>query len=406
MQSWLLLAVVSLSLVPAAEASLHGSTPGSAVLYFHVADVANLGDIPMNTLAPPANFTYRAGGGPAAATFTCGAAAGAPGQESHTVYGIAYAAPTEDGVLPQALSGGARGLAYATDIGNVSLQWYLETSTQAGAPGADPDVLPVPVANVVVRVTVRQGEEQGGGALGYDGGLLIAQGQSDPALLAGPNTQGAGVDMVEGHYVYNFTVPLVLNRTLLGPEGFNVRVDVFADNPLCAASGGEAMAPVVRLHNSLGHRPALKLTVQEPLRALQTDVDESEAGVIHVRTSFLSVWGGYAVSNVTVAVQGPSAPRNATTVLLEPGAGGLAGPASPRYFFWNWNALAEGAVAGRYEVNITASDPSGNVLTARSAFILAEGEHLPDLAKPSPVPATLAFTVLLGLAVARRRRQV
>ena len=397
----LLVAVLTLLAGQAAAAS------GPATLYFHVADSANLDNIPLNTLAPPANFTFRAGGGPTAATFTCASAAGGPGVESQTVHAIAYAAATDDAVLPQALRSEWRGLAYATRAGgNMTLHWYVETSSQAGGPGGqDPDQVPLAVPNVVVKATVREGEDTGAGVEGYDQGLLIAEGASDPALLAGPQTQGAGVDMVDGHYVYNITVTLAVKSDKLGEKGFNVRVQAFADNPLCTTTGGNAMAPVLRIHNSAGHRPSLGLTVDEPIKVMESSVAESQAGVVHLRATVLPVWGAYAFADARVAATGPGPVGNATTQTLLPDAGGAVRPSSPAYYFWNWDAGAERATAGHYALNLTVSDRDGNTAQAGGlSFTLAESEtHPPAPAtkgSPSPVaPLSAVMLLLAALAV-------
>ena len=382
---------------------------GPSTLYFHVADPANMDDIPLNAVEPPANFTFRHGGGPTAATFTCTGPTGGPGSQSHTVHAIAYAGLTDDTATAQGLRGEWRGLAYGTRLqGNLTLHWYIEASSQV-APGGDPGTVPIPLANVVVRMAMREGEDVGAGPAGYDQGLLIAQGQSAPAHLAGPQTQGASYDLVDGRYVYNITVPVAIVAADLKEAGFNVRVDVFTDNPACGTTGGQAMAPLVVIHNSPGHRPSLDLQVETPLKVLETNVTESKAGVVHLRATLLPVWGAYALGDATVEASGPGPVANTTTQMVMPRAEDPSvRPHSPAYFFWHWDARQAKGVAGEYALELTATDASGNAQQATGiTFRLAEDEHHPPPpeTKASPAVAGLLLVVLVGLGCALRRHR-
>lgn len=385
-----------------------GAQAAQSTLYFHVADSANMDSIPMTVRPPPEGFLFRSGGGPTAATFSCLSAAGGPGQQSHTVYGIAYGALTEDEVLPQMLRGEARGLAYTLEsMANVSLQWFVEVSPQ-GAP-MGPGQAPLPLTNVVVRATMRQGEDSANGISGYEKGLLLAQGQSAPATLAGAQTQGATVHDADGQIVYGFHVPLEVKKDTIPDEGFNVRVDVFVDNPACTATGGTTTPPLVRLHNGPGLRPHLNLSLAHALQVGQAEVTvtESQAGIVHLRVPVNTVWGSYAVANVTVDVQGPGPANNATTDLVLPDAQqGPASPKSPAYFFWHWDAKSARAVAGTYRLDFKLFDANGNAQAGAPANItLQENEdHPPPPDKPAP-GLTVVPLLLVALGAAASRRQ-
>lgn len=380
---WLLLAALVLPVAAAAPNTLH----------IHAADGANMDAIPMNVLPAPDGFTFRHSGGPTAATLTC-----LPGgTQAHTVHAIQYAGPTEDGQLPQALRGEWRGLAYPTRLtGNLTLHWFIEAAAQTG-----PVASSTPLANVVVRGTLREGESAAAGVEGYTRGTLLAQGQSAPALLAGSQTQGAQHSTVEGRDVYGFTVPLALESAALTTTGFNLRVDVFVENPACPAAGGQATPPLVVLHNSPGHRPALQLEVEEALRVLATNVTQSRAGIVHLMAEVLPLWGGYAGANATVETSGPSLPANATTALVLPRAGDPnARPSTPAYLFWNWDAAREAAHAGSYTFTLTVSDAAGNAVQAPPAGfgIAPSATHTP----PSPTKGapSLPFAAAVVLLVA------
>jgi hypothetical protein len=377
---WLLLAALVL---PAAAASPN-------TLHIHAADPANMDAIPMNVLPPPDGFRFRHSGGPTAATLTC-----LPGgTQSHTVHAIQYAGPTDDAQLPQAVRGEWRGLAYPTRLtGNVTLHWFVEAAAQGGPVSSS-----TPLANVVVRGTLREGESAAGGVEGYGRGALLAQGQSAPALLAGSQTRGAQHSTVDGRDVYGFTVPLAIESAALTTTGFNLRVDVFVENPACPSAGGQTTPPLVVLHSSPGHRPALEMGVEEPLRVLATNVTKSRAGIVHLMAEVLPLWGGYAGANATVETSGPSVPGNATTVLVLPRpADPNVRPSTPAYLFWNWAAAREGALAGTYTFALTATDRAGNEAAAPAATFEIE----PSATHPPPSPTkgapSLPFAAVIFL---------
>lgn len=386
---WLLLAALVL---PAAAASPN-------TLFIHAADPANMDAIPMNVLPPPDGFTFRHAGGPTAATLTCLPA----GTQAHTVHAIQYAGPTDDAQLPQALRGEWRGLAYPTRLtGNLTLHWFVEAAAQGGPVSSS-----TPLANVVVRGTLREGESAAAGVEGYARGTLLAQGQSAPALLAGSQTQGAQHTTVDGRDVYGFTVPLSVESATLTTTGFNLRVDVFVENPACASTGGQATPPLVVLHSSPDHRLALQMSVEEPLRVLATNVTKSRAGIVHLMAEVLPLWGGYAGANATVETTGPSEPGNATTVLVLPRANDPnVRPSTPAYLFWNWEAAREGAHAGTYAFALTVSDRAGNEAKAAATFeIEPSATHTPPPpTKGAPSLPFAAVLILLGAGAALRFR--
>jgi len=389
-----------------------------ATLYLHLADPANTDDVPMTLQAPPANVTYREGGGITAVTFTClPAAAGSPASETHTIYAVPYAAVPDDVHFPQAIDTAARGVAYATALGtNATLHWYLETDTQATSPSGDPVPGPVPVTNVVVRAMLREGEPVGGDAAKYDQGQPIASGESAPAVLAGPATQGATVDTVGGHSVYGIDVPLAVSSPRVPSLGMNLRVDVLVQDPACDAVGGEFAPPLVINHSSPDHRPRLDLDVAEPLRIAPPRLDRDQFGSVHYTAEALSVWGGVAVANVSLAVSGPTPAHSTSLNLVRPGACGsptcaVHAPDQPAYLLWTWRSTSDGAAPGQYVVNATVTDVAGNTLAAPTvSFGLAADTKAPLVtggptkASPAPLAAILAL-LLLGLATAQRKRR-
>jgi len=407
---------LALALLLAGAAVAPAALAAPSRLYVHLADPANLDDVPMTAQEPPANLTYREGGGVADVTFSCVPAAPGPGLEAHTVYAVPYAQPADDTHLPQAIATAARGVGYATTLGaNLTLHWYLETATQATGPSGDPTPAGPPVPNVVVRATLREGEPIGADASKYDAGQLLASGESAPALLAGPATQGATVDTVDGHTVYNVTVPLTVAAARVPSIGMNLRVDVLVQNPLCDAAGGTLMPPLVLSHSSPGHRPHLDLDVGEPLRWLPPKLDRDQFGSVHYTGGLIGVWGGYAIANASVTVSGPTPASAVSLNVVRPASCGssacpLRAPTDPAYVLWTWRSGDDHAAAGEYGVNATASDLSGNTLAAPPiSFGLSADTKAPLVTngppKSSPGPvAALAVLLLLGLASYRKRR--
>src|SRR5688572_26845420 len=280
------------------------STP--TTLYFHMFDAQN--DFPVNTQEPDPKWDRDCHVGIATNSLCFDELSELPppasqpsaDKEWHTLYG--YSSPSyveydylENGkprVHPE------RGLSFDVQLDQGTepvLHWYL--ATQVGAPDsdlpADPDNAPIALPNVVVRAIMRESDKISVDEEAYREGEVILQGQSEPALLAGPASQGPvnWTTTPDGRNVYEIRVPLrIESPEIPRATGYNLQVETFIANEYCDSEGDYAMPSLVDVHTSEGHRPRLELAIMNPVRIehLHPQVVGDEL-VIH--SALNSPWG-------------------------------------------------------------------------------------------------------------------
>lgn len=366
-------------------------------LFIHLGAPGIASDVPLNTQEPPGDVSARQGPETIGSLAPCGPVAGVPmtSAEAFTVYAFGYAAAVDYSMnSPGPVQGELRGIGFtaALDSGaGMTLHWFIETPAAQPAP-----TTPIVIPNVVVRATLRSGEAIQTDSTGYNNGTVLAQGQSPPALLAGPATQGANYTEVDGRGVYEFTVPLTIAlASIPGDRGFNLRVDTYVETPACSTMG-----PLIVFHSSPGHRPRLALSVFNPVR-IDVIRPREDGGAITLQASVQDVWGRYDLRDPTLAVRGPSTPSKLER-LTPPGGPSTKefAPHLPLVLAWRWNHTREGAAAGNYTARIEVSTLQSKSVAARS-----ESEFFLQRSNGSPgVGAVGLMVALVGLA-GRRRRQ-
>lgn len=297
------------------------STP--TTLYFHLDGIQ---DFPINTQMPDDRYQKGNPYGLATNSFSCAGplptGSGGTTDAWHTYYG--YATP---GYVEYAFEedGGPRyhkerGISFDALLDTTkpfTIYYYLETQVTSAELPVDPNTAPIPVPNVVVRATMREGDKVSVGDEAFNSGAIIAQGQTDPATLSPQTMSNPQVTHSEvgGKQVYEFAIPMEFALAKIRrDEAYNMRIDVFMDNPVCndpQYSDGDkyAMANTVRPHTSPGHRPRMDLSVMNPVRIeyLHPQFIGDEL-VIH--TSVNSPWGNYDVDEmdggIEMSIEGPS----------------------------------------------------------------------------------------------------
>ena len=154
--------------------------------------------------------------------------------------------------------------------------------------------------NVVLRASLREGDQVSVGSTAYNEGTLIASGQSEPANLHPqllgdhPHVRHAVVD---GAHVFDFTVPLQLEEPMVrAEEGLNLRIDVYIDNPACSGADTYIMPDTVREHSSPEHRPRVDLQVLNPIR-IESLFPQVIGDDVVVNAQIASVWGSYDLAD-------------------------------------------------------------------------------------------------------------
>lgn len=327
----LLVAATSLLLAVAAPASAQDvgiqnpetSTP--TTLYFHL---INVQDMPINTQIPNDKFVDLGTWGTFSHTLSCvndltgndPNLRGALGPIWHTMYG--YSSPSyveydfqQNG---QPRTHPERGISYDAQLDTntpFTLHWYM--ATQYGVSGVDPlNMVPAPVPNVVVAASMKTGDAISIDDKGYDGGQPIVTGKTKPALLVPSPVPGAGgaytmdgvptahdqvtMTQVDGKYVWHFAVPMNFDANIIPRStGFNVRIDVYIENPACSDVTGKnyIMPNVLAGYTDKTDRPRMEFAVNNPIR-LEYLHPQFVGDDLVVHTSMNSVWGNYDVGEV------------------------------------------------------------------------------------------------------------
>ncbi len=452
MRSWVpfaLSALLLLSTVSAQEPGIQRADPAETTMYVHLGVPT---DFPVNTQLPDDRYGVSQGKGVATATNTCvpepvpGIARG----DHHTWY--SYSSP---GYVQYDVDLGGkprfhpeRGLSYDIDFDTsqpVRLTWYVESQLSSGD-GTDVNQVPAAVPNVVLRATLREGDEISVDHASMNTGRVIAQAQTEPALLAGPATPDhaqvtytpVAQDGTTKHvYAFHLELPFEdpgRSPQITAAESYNLRVDLFVANGTCddPAAQQSFMPNTVRLHSSPGHRPHFTWTVLEPIRieALHPQFIGDDL-VIH--TSANSPWGNYdvrgdaehEVGGYTVAVEGPTVPRALDLVYFGSPTGGDIVNGHDHHTealsaSYVWPYKAEGAPAGDYTVTLRVqNDQESSETVAVAHFRIGDdakttcvqgADGVEECATPqstqreSPgVPLAALVAGLGALAVARRR---
>jgi hypothetical protein len=306
------------------------NTSTLTTLYMHL---INFQDFPINTQKPDDKYTDSSAIGLATNTLTCVKnpvpGTGNPFQEFHKYYG--YSSPSyveynfeQDG---KPRTHPERGISYDATIDQNApfyIYWYLETMTGApsGATPVSPDSAPVVVPNVVVKATIRAGDAISVDDKAYDSGPELVSGQTKPATIGGGQAIGSdgqpaadvtsvGGTAPNGPYIYQFKVPMTVSSpTIPRATGYNLRIDMYVDNPACTSADQKVMPNTVKIHTSAEHRPRMEMSITDPIR-LEYLHPQFVGDDLVIHTSMNSAWGNYDVNEqdpdgIQVSVTGPS----------------------------------------------------------------------------------------------------
>jgi hypothetical protein len=280
----------------------------------------------------------------------------------------------------------------------------------------------------VVRATLREGDDLSVGNTAFNAGALIAEGTTAPATLAGPLSTGpVSHDTVDGRAVYGFHLSMPLQRTTLdASEGYNLRVDVFMDNPACADAAAEdfVMPDLMASHSDPEHRPRFTWMVANPI-SIDYVMPRFTGDDLVIDASYSSPWGAFDLAGdardpgpaPALAIAGPVTPA------LEASPGGQAhyehgesAATQPVSTQWVWKD-AVSAPDGRYTVTFEAATDQGATGTSVTTFEVGDGSLRSltvcsddgcNTTAPEPLTATtpglgVAIMPLLAALVLARR---
>lgn len=424
------------------------STP--VKMYFHI---NGLQDVPVNTQKPDDRYAASSGVGLATHSQGCAAIPGAAlvSGTRHTYY--AFSSPgyvqydVDEGGQPRYHP--ERGISFDVQLDGskpVDFIWYMQGQATGGESqdGVPLHAASPPLAKVVMRATIREGDEISPGHAAFNTGEIVAQGTTAPADLMGASTQDhEHVTYVgsadNGAPIYKFQVPLDIQKTTIDKdEAYNVRVDFYMDTGVaCNDPQGEEyiMGDFLRVHTSPDNRPQFTWHVTNPLR-IEYLHPQFIGDDLVLHTSTNSPWGNYDVrgdqetesqGGLEVELTGPSVPVSLNRVALTARTHEHDHHTEAVDATWVWEYKKDGARNGLYTVVFTAkNDQETAEAVAVAQFEIGSGKIIgcgnqatgeqvdcdetlqKDGAAPkadSPGAGFLAVLGVLGAALAVLRRR-
>ncbi len=359
------------------------STP--TTMYMHLDGIQ---DFPINTQAPDDRYSKAEAFGLGTSSTSClppVPGASLTSKSWHTYYG--YSTPgyveydfEEDGGPRYHKERGISFDAKLDTSAPFTVYWYLETQAASGdLDQADPNQVPIVVPQVAVRATMRHGDDVSVGDAAYNDGGVIAIGETDPVDLS---PQAPNYMEVNGRHVYEFAIPMSFqDDTVTRDEAFNIRIDVFMDNPACSGEG-YFMPNVVRLHTSPDHRPRFDWSVLNPL-VINYIHPQFVGDELVIHTEMNSPWGNYDVDEsdggIQVSVSGPSPALSLQRAAFVQRHHEHFFHQEPVAVTYIWPYLQDSASNGVYTVEVKARNDQGTAeAVGRAAFEIGKNVGISD----------------------------
>ncbi|MHB1260771.1 MAG: hypothetical protein ACYC2H_03550 [Thermoplasmatota archaeon] len=452
----LLASTLLLAAVPANAQLQNPDEPTPTTLYFHIFDTFNA--FPINTQPMDADF-FRVGGTsfPTASNTIISQQVG--DYDFNTVRGFSTSGPVEYDFIENGLPRfhPERGIAADVTI-DTSVQpvvhLYVDvrdlfssdshpqnlTCSYACVGPVDDAVnpvmdswngLPQALPTYTFRFTMRSGNQLGDDSA-LDAGGLIMIGETTAHLVdthvAGQNGLVAGQTAPDGNPILvpdeSGVIDLAILLDISEPQitkadSFNVRIDWFQNPGPDDANDDQAAEGWMRLVSDPQHLPRLEMAIRNPVY-IEYIHPEVAAGILLIHSCVNSPWGTYDVdvANITVAIDGPSAPAQLQQVVSQNAhVHGLHDQCAEVTYLWRFReeAAQNGEYAIRLDVpnlakNAQAEGQAGFTVEGKKAYGVDEGGNVVEPAagsegKKSPMPvAPMVALGLVGLAAFLRRR--
>lgn len=403
MRSWALFAVLLLPVASAAPVNLYAHT-------------STFQDFPLNTQEPQPSYAALPLGG----SWMSGCvqdpldAQGLTDRSYHTWYAVSSPAKVDydidDNGRPRIHM--ERGISGDVILNgdSMTLHWYL--AFEQSASGA------IPVApDIIVRGTVREGDDVSVGSAALNAGRLIASGQSDPVTLS-PMVDHPQVShhMVGEQHVFGFHITLPIEeRVIKADEAFNLRVDAFMDNPLCndpnTAGGGDYLNPFkLEVHESQGLWNHLEIDVEDPV-SIELFHAQTVGRDIVLHLAANSVFGSYDIAPGPWIVFDDEAPAQRVSATTPNGMNDHTRDTTEAYV-WDWRNTTPGVYP--FTLRVENLQGTADATLRGELHVDTEGPRIcldgaclvESTSKESSTPGVPAATVLLALAaIAMARRK-
>ncbi len=274
------LVVLFLLLVPAAGALGIDNPVGAHDTTLHLHLDGNQ-DLRMTPQAPPAHWEQNVVAGLIGSNCVTTPGQTLTDQQHHTWYAIVSPAPvrySDSGIVFS--DRGLRGDLHLSE-GTIGLDWYVNNTAYLMAHGP-------PAPQVSLRATLREGDTISVDNQAMNRGRILAQAETEPAILAPGLDSGDVTDHGNGIYGFHLDIP-VAATAVPQSEGINLRIDVRILNPVCDDAGSYIAPASLGAHTSAAHRPVLRLGHERPVEVERMAVDVLD-GVVeftaHVRAPF------------------------------------------------------------------------------------------------------------------------
>ena len=408
------------------------STP--TTLYFHIFDTFNA--FPINTQPMDVSF-FEVGGTnfPTASNTIVSDQVG--DYDFNTIRGFSTSGPVEYDFIENGHPRfhPERGIAADVKV-DPSVQpvvyLYMDVRDLFSTDAGDPAVgLPQALPSFTFRFTMRTGNEIGPDT-DLDAGQLLMSGQTTAHVVdthaVGANGPFAGQVAPDGTPIFvpddsgvvEFAIPLAVAGSVIPKaDSFNVRIDWY-QNPSGQPDQDDQVAEGwMRLVSDAQHQPRLEMAILNPVY-IEYIHPEVAAGILLIHSCVNSPWGTYDVdvANITVAVEGPSAPATLQQVISQNShVHGLHDKCAEVTYLWRFRE--EGAKNGEYDIRLdvpnvggasVASGQAGFTVEGKKAYGIDEGGEVvepaaSDEGKESPLPVGPAIALLVvALAALVRRR--
>jgi hypothetical protein len=431
------LALFLTALFVAAPAQAQLSNPDQSTpttLYFHIFDTFNA--FPINTQPMDVEF-FEVGGTNFPTVSHTIVSQQAGDYDFNTIYGFSTSGPVEYDFIENGHPRfhPERGIAADVKVDPAVqpvVYLYMDVRDFFSTDAGDPEVgLPQVLPSFTFRFTMRTGNEIGPDS-DLDAGKLLMAGQMTAHVMdthaLGQNAPFAGQSAPDGTPIFvpdesgvvEFAIPLdVSDATIPKSDSFNVRIDWF-QNPSGQADQDDSVAEGwMRLISDAQHLPRLELAVLNPVY-IEYIHPEVAAGILLIHSCVNSPWGTYDVdvANITVAVDGPTAPSQLQQVISQNShVHGLHDQCAEVTYLWRFRD--EDAKNGAYAIELDvpnvgklamAKGEAGFTIEGKKAYGIDEGGQVVEPAagsdekkSPLPVGPAIALLVVALAALARRR---
>ena len=393
--------------------------PTPTTLYFHIFDTFNA--FPINT--QPMDVEFFDVGGTSFPTASNPIVSQQVGDyDFNTIYGFATSGPVEYDFIENGRPRfhPERGIASDVQIDDsVTPTVYLYMDVRdLFSTDTIWDGLPSALPSFTFRVEMRTGNSLRPEDL--ESGTLLMSGSKTAHVVDGhvvPNDAFEGQSVGDTPIltpdesgIVEFAIPLNVDQTTIPKaDAFHVRIDWYQNPSPDPAQDDTVAEGYMRLVSDANHLPRLDMAIRNPVY-IEYIHPEVAAGILLIHSCVNSPWGTYDVdvANITVSVDGPTAPTDLAQVISQNAhVHGLHDKCAEVTYLWRFRD--QDAANGDYAIKLSvpnligsaeATGQAGFTVEGKKAFgIDEEGNEIEPTGGEGGKDAPLAIGPLVGLGL-------